>query len=244
MQDEVYQTMFDIEDRHWWYVAKQEIVLDLLRRYLPPQNGHKPRIADLGCGCGAMLNRMNATYEAVGVDGSPHAIEFCNKRGVHAQLSQLGAELSLPKGEFDAVLLLDVLEHIDDDVNTVAHAASLLRTGGIMICTVPAYKWLWSHWDTIHHHYRRYCRGQFRKLFERPELKIELLSYANTILFPIAATVRTIQRITGSTDESGMRIPAKPLNWAFRTVYSNERHLLGRLPLPFGLSVVAVSRKL
>ena len=85
MQDDVYQTMFEVEDRHWWYVAKQQIVLSLLRRYLPSANGIRPRVADLGCGCGAMLTRLSRDYDAIGIDGSPHAIDFCARRGVKAQ---------------------------------------------------------------------------------------------------------------------------------------------------------------
>src|SRR5690349_10951775 len=117
MRDDVYSEMFRIEDAHWWYVSKQEIVLDLLRRYLPaPANGERPRVADLGCGCGAMLNRMKDRYDAVGVDGSPHAIEFSAKRGIRVDLGSLPDGISLPKSSYDAVLLLDVLEHLQDDV--------------------------------------------------------------------------------------------------------------------------------
>jgi SAM-dependent methyltransferase len=188
---------------------------------------------------------MNADFDAVGVDGSPHAIEFCNRRGVPAQLSRLDSAITLPRESFDAVLLLDVLEHLDDDLGAVETATSLLRSGGIMICTVPAYMWLWSHWDTIHHHYRRYSRSSFRQLLTRPDLRIEVLSYANSALFPVAASVRMYQRMTGvKDDKAAMKVPAAPVNWMLRTVYSNERHLLGRLPIPFGLSVVAVARKM
>lgn len=246
MQDDVYQAMFDVEDRHWWYVAKQRIVLNLLDRYLTPHNGSRPRVADLGCGCGAMLSRMSDRFDAVGMDGSPHAIEFCAKRGVKAELGAFGAEgITLAKKQFDAVLMLDVLEHLEDDFGAVKQAAELLKPGGIMVCTVPAYMWLWSYWDTLHHHYRRYARPQFRKLFEAvPELKLELLSYANTSLFPLAASVRMVQRVIKPKNEKhAIELPPAPVNWVLKTVYSTERHTLGRLPMPFGLSVVAVARK-
>jgi SAM-dependent methyltransferase len=244
MQEDVYQAMYEIEDRHWWYAAKQQIVLNLLGRYLPPHNGARPRVADLGCGCGAMLGRLKTDYDGVGVDGSPHAIAFCAQRGVHAELGQLCSDIRLPRGEFDAVLLLDVLEHLEDDRPSVEHAATLLRPGGIMICTSPAYQWLWSYWDTLHHHYRRYSRSQFGRLFDQPDLRLELLSYANTALFPVAATVRMFQRFSKPTNEkAAMHVPIAPVNWALRTMYSSERHLLGRVPMPFGLSVVAVARK-
>jgi 2-polyprenyl-3-methyl-5-hydroxy-6-metoxy-1,4-benzoquinol methylase len=244
MQDDVYRTMFEIEDHHWWYTAKQRIVLSLLDRYLTPHNGSKPRVADLGCGCGAMLVRLKDRYDAVGVDGSPRAIEFCAQRGIRAQLGQLGESLSLENGTFDAVLLLDVLEHLEHDRQTIEQGAALLKPGGIMICTVPAFQWLWSYWDTIHHHYRRYRRRQFGKLFANLGFKMELLTYANTALFPVAASVRTFQRLRKpSNQHTSMRIPPEPLNWTLRTIYAGERHVLGRLPMPFGLSIIGVARK-
>lgn len=245
MQDDVYRTMFEIEDHHWWYTAKQRIVLSLLDRYLAPHNGTKPRVADLGCGCGAMLARLKDQYDAVGVDGSPHAIEFCAKRGIQAELGQLGETLALQPASFDAVLLLDVLEHLEHDRKTIEQAVGLLKPGGILICTVPAFQWLWSYWDTIHHHYRRYRRRQFGKLFENIGLKIEVLSYANTLLFPVAASVRTLQRLRKpANQQTSMRVPMAPLNWTLRKIYAGERHMLGRVPMPFGLSIVSVARKM
>ncbi len=245
MQEDVYQSMFEVEDRHWWYTAKQRIVLSLLRRYLAPHNGSRPRIADLGCGCGAMLARLKDKFDAVGVDGSPQAVDFCGRRGVKVELGHLCDNLTLPREQFDAVLLLDVLEHLPDDRDSVRQAAALLKPGGIMICTVPAFQWLWGYWDELHHHYRRYSRGQLGALFAQPGLKVELLSYANTSLFPVAATVRLFQRFTKPTNgnHAQIRVPVAPLNWALRMIYAGERHFLGRLPSPCGLSVVAVARK-
>jgi SAM-dependent methyltransferase len=251
MQQDVYQSMFEVEDRHWWYTAKQQIVLHLLRRYLTPApDGARRRIVDLGCGCGAMLARLEVEFDAVGVDGSLQAIKFCERRGVKAELGQLlGEDLKLPREHFDAVLLLDVLEHLPDDVAAVRSAAGVLKPGGIIISTVPAFQWLWSYWDELHHHYRRYSRDRVTTLYASdPRLKLEMVSYANTTLFPIAATVRLFHRFTCSTNghseaASAIRVPAAPVNWALRTIYASERHLLGRIPSPFGLSVIAVARK-
>lgn len=244
MQDDVYQTMFEVEDRHWWYAAKQRIVLNLLQRYLPHTNGTKPRVADLGCGCGAMLAKLGSDFDAVGVDGSPHAIEFAAKRGVRVELGKFPDALPLPEGQFDAVLLLDVLEHLEDDHSAVRQASQLLRPGGIIIATVPAYEWLWSYWDDLHHHFRRYRRSQLGGVFRAQKLKVEVISYANMALFPVAAAVRLMQRSSKPANpKAAMRVPISPVNWTLRTIYSSERHLLGRVKLPFGLSVIAVGRK-
>jgi len=108
---------------------------------------------------------------------------------------------------------------------------------------VPAYQWLWSDWDTLHHHYRRYNRSTLRQSLVSAGLRIELLTYANTTLFPLAAAARGVHKLRRTKHETAdMKIPPAPVNALFRGVYGFERHLLGRVPLPFGLSVVAVAR--
>ena len=99
-------------------------------------------------------------------------------------------QLPLERGGFDAVTMLDVLEHLDDDINSAKAAADLLKPGGILLCTVPAYPWLWAKRDEHHQHKRRYTKSRFRSLFTIPTLKIETLTYYNTWLFPLAAVAR------------------------------------------------------
>src|SRR4051794_20202793 len=147
MREELYEEMFRMEQEHWWFVAKHRIVLHLLRKFVrPPAGGGKARVADLGCGCGMMLRRLidrcGAEYDAVGMEGAPAAVEFCRQRGVRVEVGELPSNVTMEAGAFDAVLLLDVLEHLDDDAGAVGAAARLLKRGGVMIVTVPAYQWL------------------------------------------------------------------------------------------------------
>lgn len=243
MRDDVYEEMFRIEDTHWWYVSKQRIVLNLIERYAKSANGQL-NIADLGCGCGAMLSRLRSKHQVVGVDPSPHAIEFSAQRGITVQQGSFPDQIPLPRDNYDAVLMLDVIEHLQDDYAGVKTAASLLKVGGVAIITVPAYQWLWSDWDELHHHFRRYNRAMLRKVLDAANLKIEVLSYANTTLFPLAAAARVVHKMRKQKIESAdMKVPPAPVNATFRTLYSFERHFLGRVPLPFGLSVVAVARR-
>lgn len=244
MRDDVYEEMFRIEDTHWWYVAKQRIVANLIARYADHGQSPRLRIADLGCGCGAMLSRLRGEHDVVGVDPSPLAIEFSARRGIAVLQGSFPDQIPLDRDSFDVVLLLDVIEHLQDDRAGVKTAGSLLRRGGVMIITVPAYQWLWSDWDELHHHYRRYNRSMLRSVLRDSQLDIRLLSYANTTLFPLAAVARGVHKLSKRKHETAdMKIPPAPVNAAFRGLYSFERHLLGRLPMPFGLSVVAVARR-
>lgn len=254
MRQDLYEHLFHVEDRHWWYAGKRQIIEAMLDRFLParpngldipcpPHGSPRPRVADLGCGCGAMLQQLRGRFDVVGVDPSPQAREFCARRGIEVAVGGLPDDLPFPEGAFDAVLLLDVLEHLDDDMASVRAAARLLKPAGILVCTSPAYQWLWSSWDERHHHRRRYTLEQFRGLFVAAGLKVELASYANTALFPLAALARLGGRLTGRGGAGEMRVPPTPLNAALRTAFASERGVQGRLPLPFGLSVLAVARR-
>jgi SAM-dependent methyltransferase len=245
MRDELYEEMFEMEQRHWWFAAKHRIVEHLLARMLPPPPpGQRHKIADLGCGCGMLLYRLKDRYEVVGVDGSPKAIEFCALRDVPVKLGDFPQNIPLEPDTYDAVLLLDVLEHLDRDVETAQAASKLLKPGGILMCTVPAYQWLWSPRDEHHQHFRRYSAQRFRDLMNATQLKLELVSFFNTALFPLAAAARLAAKLRRSDGMKDLRVPPQPINATLATVFASERHLLGRAPLPFGLSLIGVARKL
>jgi len=140
-------------------------------------------------------------------------------------------------------LLLDVLEHLKCDRASVEVAASLLKKGGILICTVPAHMWLWTERDEHHYHFRRYSRRRFHALFEELPLRLELLSHLNAILFAPAAAWRLLARVFERNSVTDLRLLPKKLNSALRTIFAFERIILGKVPIPFGLSFIAVARK-
>jgi 2-polyprenyl-3-methyl-5-hydroxy-6-metoxy-1,4-benzoquinol methylase len=241
MHEELYGEIFVAEEKHWWFVARHRIVLRLLQIYLPPNSSTRYKVADLGCGCGMMLQRMADKYDAIGIDGSRHAIDFALQRGVTAKLGALPDDVPLSRESYDAVLMLDVLEHLKDDRASVQLAASLLKPGGILICTVPAHMWLWTEFDEDHHHLRRYSKRQFSALFDGP-LRLELLSHLNAILFAPAAMWRILATKVFERDRARyLRLP--PLNSLLGSIFAFERLLLGKVPLPLGLSFIAVARK-
>jgi 2-polyprenyl-3-methyl-5-hydroxy-6-metoxy-1,4-benzoquinol methylase len=242
MREELYGEIFAAEQEHWWFVARHRIVLHLLEHYLPPNTGTRCKVADLGCGCGMMLLRLSEKYEPVGVDGSQRAIELALRRGVTAKLGVLPQDMPLPRETYDAVLMLDVLEHLKDDRTSVAVATSLLKPGGILICTAPAHMWLWTKFDEDHHHFRRYSRRQFRSLFDQPCIRLELLSHLNAILFAPAAIWRVLATKVFERDRARyLKLP--PFNSVLSSIFAFERLLLGKVPMPLGLSFIAVARK-
>jgi hypothetical protein len=100
---------------------------------------------------------------------------------------------------------------------------------------------MWSAHDEAHHHHRRYSAARLRRLARKAGLKVEFLSHFNSLLFPLAAAARVAGKLTGKK-ESDDQMPAAPVNAVLRSIFSLERHLLGRVPLPFGVSLVAILR--
>ena len=117
-----------------------------------------------------------------------------------------------------------------------------LKPGGKLLVTVPANKWMWSAHDVAHHHHRRYRKGELVDLARRTGFSIELISPFNTILFPLIAAVRLVGRITGKA-EADDSMPPAPVNVILASLFGLERGLVGRVPLPFGVSLVAVLRR-
>ena len=244
MNDEVYEEMFRVEARHWWFRAKHKIVRNLLSRYAPPKPDRQTRLIDLGCGCGFLLSLLNEKYDAVGLDGSTQAVAFTGRRGVSVRLGSLPDQVPFEDGSADVILMLDVLEHLRDDATCFERAAALLKPGGIAICTVPAYPWLWTRRDEFHQHFRRYTRGAFKTLVSRDSMRPEFVSHMNSALFPVALMERVIRKVAPlQRNEGDLKVPVAPLNAAMRETYAAERFILGRVPVPVGLSLVTVTRK-
>ena len=128
----LYDRFFDTEDRHWWFVGRRRLVTDLLAGF-----GARGRILDLGCGTGGVLQHLQGLGDAVGLDPAPEAARYCRRRALPMVLGS-GLELPFADGSFDAVLALDVIEHVPDDVAMLREARRVLRPGGTLVVTVPS----------------------------------------------------------------------------------------------------------
>jgi 2-polyprenyl-3-methyl-5-hydroxy-6-metoxy-1,4-benzoquinol methylase len=245
MEAQLYDELHRVEQIHWWFRARRHIVWSLVRRYVDGGADRRLRICELGCGTGGTLTAIADDHDVVGVECSPEALKYARQSlGDRVHIGSLPHEIDLPAGSFDVVLMTDVLEHIEDDSAAAITAVSLVRPGGIVVATVPAYQWLYSPRDAHHHHFRRYGKRQFARLWSGAGAQTILLSHYNTLLFPPAAVVRmarkTMMRQPGCGDLS---LPASPINNLLARIMGSEANLLGRVPIPFGLSLISVVRK-
>jgi len=234
-----------IEDRHWWFRGRREILLRLLDRHFPPGDASK-RVLDIGCGTGAMLQQLSRYGTVDGVDTDPNAVRFCRERGVAGVRRLTSQTLPWEPETFDLVTALDVIEHIDDDQAVLGEVQRVLRPGGTLLLTVPAYEVLWGPQDEISHHKRRYRAWQIRERLERAGLEPVKLSYFNSLLFPPIAAVRLLRpRRAGDRElKSDFTLTrAGRLNEILTRIFAGEAALVERWNLPFGVSIVALARK-
>jgi SAM-dependent methyltransferase len=244
------QAMLANEDRHWWYRGRRRIVRDELSRL-----GVEPgsRVLDAGCGSGRLLDALTAYGEVSGLDMNPDSVEIARGRG-HEDVQQ-GPVETLPWGSstFDLVTCLDVVEHTADDRVTMRELGRVTKPGGLLLITVPALQALWSTHDVFNNHYRRYDRRMMRTLAAETGLRIERMTYFNSLLLPPAVVVRLLQRArargsNGNGDSANHRsdVELTPpwLSSTLELPLRAEAVWLRRdRTLPVGLSLLTVLRK-
>ncbi|MBB4086576.1 class I SAM-dependent methyltransferase [Sphingomonas carotinifaciens] len=235
----VYDRMAAHDSTHWWYRARRDILADYLTRYaaLPAD----ARILEIGCGTGHNLPMLSGfgRVEAIEIDPAARAIAG-ERLGRPVGDAPLPALPGVERGAYDLVAVLDVVEHIEDDVAALKAMGGLLKPGGKILIAVPAHQWMWSAHDVVNHHHRRYSKATLAAAIERAGLRAKKLTYFNSLLFPLATAARLAGRMTGR-DDSDDSPPPKPLNTAFETIFRLERHLVGRLPMTPGVSIVTLA---
>jgi SAM-dependent methyltransferase len=224
------------EDRyHWYFRGRLAVLLEVLERTLPSRPS---RVLDLGCGTGNVLQALGRFGEAVGVERDSQLRAIGQAYGLDIRAGALPGDVPLPDGWADAALLLDVIEHLDDDVAAVRAAARATRPGGLVMVTVPAYAWLWSGHDVALGHRRRYTARQLRTVLGAGGVHVHHVGYFNTVLFPAIAAVRLAKRLLGGGGHDVHR-PRPLINEALTRLFALERHVALRPGLPFGSSLLA-----
>jgi SAM-dependent methyltransferase len=180
---------------------------------------------------------------ADGIEIDPAARGLAEQRlGRTIGTAPLPALTGVEDGAYDLVAILDVLEHVEEDRAALESMAAKLKPGGKILITVPAHPWMWSAHDEVNHHKRRYTRQTLRTVIGDAGLQVEMLSWFNSLLFPLAAAARLAGRVTGKQD-SDDKMPPKAINSLFEAIFGLERYALGRVPLPPGVSLVAIVSK-
>lgn len=237
-----FELQANIEDIHWWFKARREIIFNQLRKFIPPDRGK--RIAEIGCGTGGNLKFLSQHYQMVGVDISPEAVSYAKER-VNCKVfhGDFRDALTGMWEDLDGVILSDVLEHIVDHEAFLRDLAASIKAEAVLLITVPAHQWLWSRHDLILGHKRRYTVQGLRSLWKDLPVTELLFSPFNCLLFPVIVLYRKLVSHADTSDASDLRLPSSFLNGLLYRIFSSERHFLRRCSLPWGLSYLAMLKK-
>lgn len=245
MDQRLYQFHAAAEDSHWWFLAKNRIVAHLARQVLALRASDQlpPRIADIGCGGGALLALLTPLGSCEGVELDSGLRARAQARGLEVHDGRLPDRIPLPTGTFDLVCCSEVVEHVEHDQAALHTLAGLLKPGGTLIITVPAHPWLWSQHDVLNHHFRRYRKAELAAKLGATGLQRRTLSYAMCSLFPALAAARVFRRRSDSSGAGTDHAPPAPLSTVLRALFEAEKHFIPRTGLPWGSSLIAVYQR-
>jgi SAM-dependent methyltransferase len=239
MDRAIYDRMAEIDRDHWWFSARRKIIDRLIRDQVPLKAG--AQILEMGCGTGSNIALLQQFGNVDAVEPDDPARELASRRtGVAVKGGLLPDGVDLADGRYDLVAMLDVLEHIPDDLEALKALRPKLAPGGRIVVTVPAGPALWSAHDVAHHHHRRYTAGTLEQVFTAAGYRVRHLTHFNTALYPLIVAARAVGKLLrreGGDDA----IPPKPVNALLERLFAAERHWIGRRSLPFGVSLAIVA---
>jgi SAM-dependent methyltransferase len=244
-----YSEYAQVQHTHWWYLTRAEILEAILRQHLPTGRDHQ--LLDLGCGPGGMRPMLAQFGRLVSTDFTLAALQFCKTQQLDHLVAADAMQLPFGSGQFDAACVFDVIEHLTDDGLATRELYRVLKPGGKLFVTVPAFQFLWGRQDIVNHHRRRYNAGMLRAVLRGANFELLKISYFNTVLFPPIAAVRLAYRLFGLNRgkkagelQSDFSLPAK--GWANelpRRIFAAEKSWLRRGNFPVGVSLLAVAQK-
>lgn len=242
MEVEAYRAMAAHEDHHWWFVGRRAVISALLDRIEIPADA---RILEAACGTGGNLYVLAERGTVAAFEPHEEARRMAVHKHPDGEVVDGELPFRIPFGAeaFDLVVALDVLEHVNEDGAALRALVGRVRPGGAILVTVPAIQALWGSHDRRLHHVRRYDKARLLRLIDDVDMEIELLTYFNTVLAPIAFGYRLLKRALGRDLGNQERVPPPLVNRLLAWLFRLERHLVRRGTLPAGLSLGVILRR-
>lgn len=229
----------DLFERHWWWRAREAVVLKELERSRPADGWR--HALDVGCGDGLFLDTLGRYAGRVeGLEPDERIVSEGTRSSGRVTIAPFDGEFR-PRARYDLMLFLDVVEHIEDASGALAHAADLMESGGTLVVTVPAFLHLWTTHDDLNLHVTRYTRPRLRALIAE-HFRVDRVRY----FFRWVHAAKLVQRLmeaVASPEPALPGIPPGPVNRAMYLASRAEQSVVGGIPLPFGSSLIAVAHK-
>lgn len=242
MEKSYYKNFFSLEKTHWLFKIRRKIFLCFIKKYAQPGF----RIFDFGCGSGYLAGELQRLgYNAFGMDFEKEAIDYGLSSNIKNLTVGAGDQIGYASESFDMVTAFDVLEHLEYEKPAIKELIRILKPGGKMIITVPAYLWLWGVQDEVSHHFRRYTAASLTDIFkEFSSVNIVRKTYFNTFLFPAIAIVRLFSKwFNIKSRQSDFDIKTGLLDVFFYSVFNLESYFLKFINFPVGVSILFILEK-
>lgn len=240
MRKKFYEELYLLEEKHWWLIAKREISLKLLEHFIKKRD---LKILDIGCGTGKNIETLSKFGKTWGIDISPQAIKYCKKRGIKNIKLGKADQTGFKKSSFDIITLLDVLEHVDDN-KTLKEIYRILKPNGLLLISVPAYQDLWSKWDEVLRHKRRYSKESLQTLCKKNNFTIKKISYMFSFLLPPVFILRKIKSLLYNNDyPSDFRLTHPVISFLLLGLSRLEHKFVLKKTIPFGTSIICILKK-
>ena len=252
MEHEYYKEYYDLERNHWWFKAREEIIITAIKSLISRgdlKSGHL-NILNVGCGPGRSSEYLSAFGTVTSIEYDAFCCEFASKKTglkiIHGSIT----ELPFQDGVFDLVCAFDVIEHVENDTLAVAEMHRVAVAGGIKFVTVPAFMSLWSNHDVVNHHFRRYTTAPLKKIFTGLQQTELFCSYFNFFLFPpifffrkLSNLIKSGSRRKGSGSDFEAFNPSLANNILYRIFRGERKFVRRRVKMPFGSSIVHIAKK-
>lgn len=239
------------EDRHWWFSGRTRALQRVVERHIRRRD---LMVLDIGSGAGNMYHHLSRYGDVVGVENHPAPVRVGQERGYDIRLAD-AADLPFPDQSFDLVTALDVIEHNDDDIGILREAYRVLRPGGHILISVPAFQWLWSYNDDLNDHKRRYDADMLKRKLRVVGFKPRQTTYNNFLVFPLAAAMIAANRgkempeelKSHYFDDDAYQVDMQPAHPVVNTILTGvgwaESQLLRATSLPLGTGLIALAAR-
>lgn len=240
MNKDSYQKMISLENEHWWFVSRRKIIKKVVKCFFNKED--EASVLEIGCGSGGNLKMLSRFGTVQAIELNEDAIEIAQDRNLCKVSKGCLPNISTEK-KYDLVCLFDVLEHIEEELETLQVLKRIMQDDGTLVLTVPAFEFLWSQHDDANLHKRRYTKKNLERLLEKQGYKVKFSSYFNFFLFPIISLIRLLSK-SKNVKTNDVEEHSKPINTVLKAIFGFEKRLLPNIKFPFGVSILVVAQKI
>jgi SAM-dependent methyltransferase len=253
MDNNYYKAYFDLERNHWWFVAREKIISNYIKKIIvdeiiPSKN---LKILNVGCATGRSTQYLSEFGNVVSVEYDKECADFTIKKTGLEIINGSITDLPFLDNSFDLVCAFDVIEHVENDQLAVSEMKRVANNNGVVFITVPAFMGLWSYHDVVNQHFRRYKLNQIKKIFDSKENgKMIFTSYFNFFLFFPIYILRKISNVLNLEKKrpgAGSDFETFKLdilnNLLFEIMFFESKFINNNVKLPFGVSVLYTWKK-